>query len=274
MAEHTITEFVDELDSLDSDGIFAWLAESRSIQARLEAAVLRAYQRLDRGGAALLDGARSTASWVEHRTGVPAQTVRERLKVGRFLDTVPVIEKHFNAGDIHYSHVRALATIHNPRTAAAMAADEQFFVDQAKQLTVRDYITLSRFWLARVDVDGAERSANELWQSRRAWIAETLDGTIEVSATFDPENGAVFRNAVDAVFVQFASPAKADFVSSQRLKFQRDVFENVSQVSAAFQSFKEPAPFADAASMFDHRWQPRHQSIIESRNHLRRSVFE
>ena len=63
--------------------------------------------------------------------------------------------------------------------------------------------------MCRVDIDGAERSAKDLWESRRAWVAETLNGTIEVSATFDAENGAIFKGVVEDVTQELSQADQA-----------------------------------------------------------------
>ena len=77
---------------------------------------------------------------------------------------------------------------------------------------------------------------------------------------------------VDALLGGFAGLAEADFRARQRLKFQRDVFENMAQVGAVAQALKEAAALADAATVLDHAGQPAHQAIVKTRKFSRGSI--
>ena len=77
---------------------------------------------------------------------------------------------------------------------------------------------------------------------------------------------------VDALLRGFAGLAEADFRACQRLKFQRDVLEDMAQVGAVAQALKEAAALADAAAVLDHAGQPAHQAIVQTRKISRGSI--
>ncbi|MGH9164079.1 MAG: hypothetical protein ACRDZW_01015, partial [Acidimicrobiales bacterium] len=60
--------------------------------ARLEAVATRATAAFEASGAWQHSGARSAATWVSFRCGVPKATARRRLHLGRALRHLPVAE--------------------------------------------------------------------------------------------------------------------------------------------------------------------------------------
>ena len=61
---------------------------------------------------------------------------------------------------------------------------------------------------------------------------------------------------VNAFFRSLAGLAETDLGARKRLQLQRDVLEDMAQISAGSQALKETAALADAATMLDHRRHP------------------
>ncbi len=66
-------------------------------------------------------GCRSCAQWLSWQCGLDARTSREKLRVARALDDLPVITRGFAAGRLSYSKVRALTRIATPENEADLA---------------------------------------------------------------------------------------------------------------------------------------------------------
>lgn len=66
-------------------------------------------------------GCRSCAQWLSWQCGLDARAARERLRVARALDDLPVITRGFAAGRLSYSKVRALTRIATPENEADLA---------------------------------------------------------------------------------------------------------------------------------------------------------
>ena len=78
---------------------------------------------------------------------------------------------------------------------------------------------------------------------------------------------------IDAVGVGLSGSAKTYRGPCKRLKFQRNVFEDVGHVGTATQADEKPSSFANAAAVLDHRRQPTHEPLVKTRDHLRRGIL-
>src|SRR5688572_8684863 len=56
-------------------------------------------------------GLHSCAHWLSYRCGIGLQAAREKLRVGRRLEELPLITAAFGAGELSYSKVRALCRV-------------------------------------------------------------------------------------------------------------------------------------------------------------------
>jgi len=128
----------------------------------------------------------SCAAWLAWKCQVAPGTAREQVRVARALAGLPVIRAEFAAGRFSYSKVRALTRIATPDTEAGLA-------EMAECMTAGQ---LERFAEAHRKVS---RSQDEARQRRRrlTWRVNE-DGTITISATLPPEDGAVVLKALRA----------------------------------------------------------------------------
>jgi Domain of unknown function (DUF222)/HNH endonuclease len=130
----------------------------------------------------------STAAWLSWKCQISPGTARDHVRVARALKGLPVIRQEFADGRFSYSKVRALARIATPQT-------EQALVDMAESMTAGQ---VERFAAAhrKCSTNGNGHPSPSRGQ-KLAWRLNE-DGTITITGTFQPENGAVILQALRA----------------------------------------------------------------------------
>ena len=96
--------------------------------------------------------------YARSRLGLGVKATRERVRIGRALRTLPLIEQAFLNGAVNYSRVREV-------TRVATAEDEPYWLELAKRLPVRE---LERQAVAQVG--GRRLVDDQPAESRRAGV--------------------------------------------------------------------------------------------------------
>ena len=193
-----LTNAIDALCATDP----ARLADREAIQAlhrqleRLEAATTRASAAFDAAGAWEADGARSAAAWVATRCRVPVAAARRRVRVGRALRHMALVEAGWLAGDIDGERVDALAQARTRVRSACFARDEMLLVEQAARLRPRQFAHALAYWRQRADPDGVEDGARAEHGARRLHLSQSLGGGWVLDGAFDPIAGAVLHRTL------------------------------------------------------------------------------
>ncbi|HEY6791433.1 MAG TPA: DUF222 domain-containing protein, partial [Trebonia sp.] len=128
----------------------------------------------------------SCAAWLSWKCQVAPGTAREQVRVARALKGLPVIRGEFAAGRFSYAKVRALTRIAAPDTEADLA-------EMAECMTAGQ---LERFAAAHRRVTRGEEAARQRHRKLTWRYAE--DGTITITATLPPQDGAVVLQALRA----------------------------------------------------------------------------
>ena len=148
-------------------------------------------------------GLHSCAHWLSYRCGIGLQAAREKLRVGRRLEELPLIRAAFGAGELSYSKVRALCRVARPET-------EPTLLDMARYATTTQLEEIVRTFRA---VTGREetRNADDRHDLRFARWHWDDDGSFVISARLSPEDGAVVLAALGAgqEAVTLAEPANS-----------------------------------------------------------------
>lgn len=154
------------------------------------AAHTRALAALDVSREWEVDGARSAAVWLAWKGHVPTGRARALVRCGRELRDLPVTEAAFLAGKLTVDHVRMLAGARtvNPETFRGYEAE---LVEMACDLIYAQFVVAVKYWCHLNDPD-TEHSARKRYEQRRAHCSRTFEGTVQLDATFDPVNGAIF----------------------------------------------------------------------------------
>ena len=135
-------------------------------------------------------GIQSCAHWVSWRCGIGLQAAREKLRVGRRLENLPLVRAAFAAGQLSYSKVRAVCRVARPETEAVLLEMARYATTSQLEEIVRTYRAVTgREEMGHHNDRHANRFARWRWDD---------DGSLVISARLSPEDGAVVLAALDA----------------------------------------------------------------------------
>ncbi len=189
-----------EPTALDADRLEAQICAMAARRAAEECAWLSLIAEFDRRERFDVWECRSTAHWLNWQCGLSMAAARERVRVARALERLPLVEEAFAAGRVTYSKVRAV-------TRVATAAIEQMLVElavvgAAAQL---DRICSAYRRVRRHEGDralaGSAADEEEAQAAARAALAELStwhddDGMSVLRAVLVPEDGALIEAAL------------------------------------------------------------------------------
>lgn len=139
----------------------------------------------------------STAHWLAFRCSLAHRTAVEHVRVARCLAAHPALAEQMGTGRLSYSHVRAISRVAGPKEHQLV--DD--LIEAARHGTVAQLEVLVR-GLRTVDDNERGAPAHEEYV-RHSW---SDDSHWRLSAKLDPERGALFEGALQAV-------AKAEEIS-------------------------------------------------------------
>jgi len=222
---------------------------------RLTAVVTRATAAFDASGAWQGDGARTSAAWVATCTHLPVSTARRRVRVGRALRHMAIVEQAWLAGDVGDAQVGLFSRARTPATEEAFARDEEDLVDYARRLRFRDFARIMAYWRLRADPAGVEADAQAQHDARRLHLSQGFEGMWFLDGLFDPLTGAIVANELtrieDELFEADWAEAKARVGDSitgadlRRTPAQRRadaLVEMATRSAAAAPGARRPAP--------------------------------
>jgi len=175
---------------------------------------------------------RSCAHWLNWRCGIALVAAREKVRVARCLDTLPLIDAAFAAGEISYSKVRAMTRVATPE-------NEDFLLCIARHGTASHLEQLVRKY-RKVQRQDAEIVEHKQDAERQLVYYQDEDGMWIIHARLPAEAGSLVVKAIEAV----ATPQQT--VEQQRLQAER-VDEKAAEDDSA-ESFskavdsEEPTP--------------------------------
>ena len=132
---------------------------------------------------------KTCAHWLSWRTGIAMGPAREKVRVARALEHLPLLSGMMQSGELSYSKARALTRVATPET-------EEELVDFARHGTASHVERLVRAW-RRVD-------RLEQWQEQERHSTRSLtlwpdgDGMYQLRGRLDPEVGVMLMRALEA----------------------------------------------------------------------------
>ncbi|WP_343897120.1 DUF222 domain-containing protein [Microbacterium thalassium] len=166
-------------------------------------------------GLAKKRGFRSPVTFIATTTGVSTGEAARLLEVGEATAPrsgfdgetrparFPVVAEALAAGRIGVAAAGAIVRL---LTKVALAADpdalrraESELVEKARMLSLNDLTRVLARAEAWLDPVGVAQRESELRSQRALHIREGKDGMLHISAILDPEHGAVFKTAIEAI---------------------------------------------------------------------------
>ncbi len=193
------TEFpTPKLDDASLDNLEARITE---VCGHINAATFRFLElvaEFDRTQGWARHGLANCAQWLNWQCGIGACAAREKVRVGRALESLPKISDAFREGQVSYSKVRAM-------TRAATAENEETLLNIALHGTASHVErTVRKF--RRVQREMERHQAEHAHQSRyvRCWHDD--DGSWCMHARLAPEVGALVAQAIEAAMAAEREP--------------------------------------------------------------------
>jgi hypothetical protein len=198
-----LEEAVDRLAAEDIDGFTGGLGEDiRSLRRcidRLEVECARRLARFSAGHEHLADNAASTVAWLRRECGLSAVAAVQRVDVARHLPALEATWQAFVDGDIGFHNAALIArTARTVRTEPARELD-QIFARAARKLLPEQMRIVTSHARHCVDPGGALSDANKQHRGRWLHLSQTIDGVFVLDGMLDPEGGATFRTAIEAL---------------------------------------------------------------------------
>lgn len=131
----------------------------------------------------------SLAGWLDYHCGLTSVVARERIRVGRALESLPRIDAAFRAGEISYSKVRAI-------TRVASAETDKLLLGLARTSSANELERLVRTY-ERTGGATPKGEASTHEARRLEWRYE--DGMVIITAALPAEQGALVVQALEQV---------------------------------------------------------------------------
>ncbi|NQZ12238.1 MAG: DUF222 domain-containing protein [Algicola sp.] len=146
-------------------------------------------------------GVRSCAHWLNWKCGIDDNAARERVRIARCLDGLPLINKAFESGEISYSKVRAI-------TRVATDENEDYFLMIAEHGTASHIEKLVRKYQLVVKNQNREPQVDE-YEDRMLVTYQDDDGMWEIRARLPQVEGGLVVKAIEEIVRQQNKPLPA-----------------------------------------------------------------
>ena len=195
------TAVSDHPGGMDDDTLAAAVA---TVAAHIHAATSRLLvliAELDRRELWATQGAMSCAHWLSWACGIDAHTAREKVRVARALEDLPLLSEALAKGELGYSKVRAL-------TRVATADNEAYLLDIGRHGTAAHVEKFARLYRQASQANETER-ADARHRERGLTFWHEDDGTVVLHGRFPPEMAARILSALEAAMSAHAAEQPA-----------------------------------------------------------------
>jgi hypothetical protein len=132
----------------------------------------------------------SCAHWLSWKCGLDMGAAREKVRVARALEALPLIDAAMGRGELSYSKVRALTRVASPATEAVL-------LNVALHGTTHHVETLVRQFRRAREQEELSREARQQIGRRFSYFHDT-DGSLVVRLQLPAESGALLLKALEA----------------------------------------------------------------------------
>ena len=143
----------------------------------------------------------SCAHWLGWACGIDAHTAREKVRVARALEKLPLLSEALSKGELGYSKARAL-------TRVATADNEAYLLDIGRHGTAAHVEKFARLYRQASRANETER-ADARHRERGLTFWHEGDGTVVLHGRFPPEMAARIVSALEAAMAAHAAEQPA-----------------------------------------------------------------
>lgn len=179
------------------DALSQELVEMLKARERLDAEIVRTMAQWKRMRGWEADGALSPVAWLTHRAPVGASEARRLVKTARVVDDAPLLGEALADGVTTTAHINALAGVMSDRRRIVLPDHEQVLTEQARELSIRDFVVLVRRWAAIADDYLAGDTHDEHQPRNRLHASVTMDGWVDINGRLEPVAGAELLTTLD-----------------------------------------------------------------------------
>jgi hypothetical protein len=175
---------------------------------------------------------RSCAYWLNWQCGIALGAAREKVRVARCLQWLPLIDASFASGEISYSKVRAMTRVATPQNEDFLLMIARYGTASHVEKVVAKYKSVQT-----TDEDAKER---EQENERKLVYFQDQDDMWVIHAKLPPEAGALVIKAIEAV----ATPAQLE-KQQQLQEPQKNVSAETFSEAVDVVEEQEPTHFQD-----------------------------
>ncbi len=191
------------LERLEAE-IVGWSGDLAAGTARL----LGAIAEYDRGKGWLSWGCRSAAHWLSWKCGESLHTAREKVRVARRLEDLPLVAEAFSDGRLSYSKVRAV-------TRVATSIDDDHWLEVALASTGAELDRIVSAVRSKIDRD-ENRDARKAFERRGLTRSGRSDGLGQVTLVAPDDVIATVWAAIEALTSHMVDDAVEGSGSTRR----------------------------------------------------------
>ncbi|MDP7455563.1 MAG: DUF222 domain-containing protein [Gammaproteobacteria bacterium] len=191
-------------------------------------------------------GMKSPAHWLNYYCGIDLGAAREKVRVAKCLESLPLIDQAFSTGAISYSKVRAM-------TRTATPDNEDYLLDIARHGTAQHVETLVRKYQRAKRLNAACPDKTQYEAREFSWYYDD-DGMLVFKGKLPAEDGALFLKAMDRVL---QSIRDEEFQQTEELQLAMD------EVEAEEKTFPRKRCEADSGEEADGRLKERAGGLVE-----------
>jgi hypothetical protein len=189
---------LEDVASVDDEGLAADLDELERASRVLEAERSRRLVEFERRGAFATDGCLSVTAWLAQRHRRSHAGAAAHVRHARTLERMPGTRDALAAGEISTDAVRVLASAREA-CPEAFAKTEDALVEAARTMGVGELRDVIASWRIAADREGALQDEDRRFERRSLFVSPTWGGMVRVDGDLDPETGQTLIAALRAV---------------------------------------------------------------------------
>ena len=178
-------------------------------------------------------GVRSCAHWMNWRLGISMGAAREKVRVARALQKLPLIKEAFRKGKVSYSKVRAMTRVANKRNQTFLLQIARYGTASHMERLISHY----RKFKSRVGL----HTANEQYALRELHYLWDDDGSLIIRGRLPAEVGTVVVKAIETAW---------DMAFQERSQSDQDEEEDNNEKDVSAGASREKAVGVSAETYF------------------------